>query len=124
MFSGVPNLAAAIGYTNASWTLKCDLVCEYVCRLLNHMSGSRYDSVTPLWSDPELPEVPFVDLRSGYVLRSIEKFPKQAERAPWRLHQNYVKDLLALRYGRSEYEELAFTRLPRAAVKANQTLPT
>ncbi len=77
MFSGVPNLAAAIGYTNASWTLKCDLVCEYVCRLLNHMSDDRYDAVIPTWTDPELPEVPFVDLRSGYVLRSIGDFPSR-----------------------------------------------
>ena len=118
MFSGVPNLAAAIGYTNASWTLKCDLVCEYVCRLLDHMARHGYDAVTPLWSEPELPEVPFVDLRSGYVLRSIDQFPKQADRAPWRLHQNYVKDLLLLRYGRGEHDELAFTRVPRRAPAA------
>jgi monooxygenase len=117
MFSGVPNLAAAIGYTNASWTLKCDLVCEYVCRLLNHLRSHDYDSVTPLWSEPELPEVPFIDLKSGYVLRSVDAFPKQAARAPWRLHQNYIKDLLLLRYGRSEYDELAFKRAPRAAAK-------
>ncbi len=118
MFSGVPNLAAAIGYTNASWTLKCDLVCEYVCRLLNHLRDEGYDSATPLWSDAELPEVPFIDLRSSYVLRSVDAFPKQAARAPWRLHQNYVKDLLLLKYGRSEYDEMAFRRVPRAAVKA------
>jgi len=115
MFSGVPNLAAAIGYTNASWTLKCDLVCEYVCRLLGHMDEQGYDVVTPRWSEPELPEVPFVDLRSGYVLRSIDQFPRQAERAPWRLHQNYVKDLLLLRHGRGQYDELAFTRVPRSS---------
>ena len=117
MFSGVPNLAAAIGYTNASWTLKCDLVCEYVCRLLNHMSSHGYDAVVPTWSEPEMPEVPFVDLRSGYVLRSIGDFPKQAERAPWRLHQNYVKDLLTLRYGRNEFGELVFGRKAAARVE-------
>ncbi|MCW2679896.1 MAG: flavin-binding family monooxygenase [Frankiales bacterium] len=116
MFSGVPNLAAAIGYTNASWTLKCDLVCAYVTRLLNHMGKGGYDVVTPLWSEPELPEVPFVNLASGYVLRSIDKFPRQAARAPWKLHENYVKDRLLLRHGPNEYGELAFTRLPRAAV--------
>jgi hypothetical protein len=70
--------------------------------------------VKPLWSEPELPEVPFVDLRSGYILRAMDKFPKQAQRAPWRLHENYVKDMMLLRYGRNEYEDLAFTRLPRA----------
>jgi monooxygenase len=118
MFSGVPNVAVALGYTNASWTLKCDLVCAYVCRLLNHMRENGYDVVTPLWDEPELPEVPFVDLRSGYILRSIDKFPKQAQHAPWRLHENYVKDLMLLRHGRKEYEALAFTRLPREAVKA------
>ncbi len=113
MFSGVPNLAAAIGYTNASWTLKCDLVCAYVCRLLNHMRKDGYGVVTPLWGEPELPDVPFVNLASGYVLRSIEKFPRQGADAPWKLHENYVKDMMLLRYGRNEYEELAFTRLPR-----------
>ena len=115
MFSGVPNLAAAIGYTNASWTLKCDLVCAYVARLLNHMRKDGYDVVTPLWSEPELPEVPFVNLSSGYVLRSIDKFPKQAAHAPWKLHENYVKDMLLLRHGRNEYDALAFTRLPKRA---------
>ena len=118
MFSGVPNLATAMGYTNASWTLKCDLVCEYVCRLLNHLRDQGYDSVMPLWSEPELPEVPFIDLQSGYVLRSIDRFPKQAARAPWRLHQNYIQDLLLLRYGRNQYDELVFKRLPRAPVHA------
>jgi monooxygenase len=113
MFSGVPNLAAAIGYTNASWTLKCDLVCEYVCGLLNHMHDAGFDVVTPQWTQPQLPDVPFVDLMSGYVLRSVQDFPKQGEQAPWRLHQNYVKDLLALRHGRDPYDQLEFRRLPR-----------
>ena len=117
MFSGVPNLAAAIGYTNASWTLKCDLVCAYVCRLLNHMGTGGYDVVTPLWGEPELPDVPFVNLASGYVLRSIDKFPRQAADAPWKLHENYVKDMVLLRHGRNQFEELAFTRLPRERVR-------
>ena len=115
MFSGMPNLAAAIGYTNASWTLKCDLVCEYVCRLLTHMRTAR---VRRGHADLERARAAGGALRrprSGYVLRSIEKFPKQAERAPWRLHQNYVKDLLLLRYGRNEHDELVFTRASRTA---------
>ena len=118
MFSGVPNLAAAIGYTNASWTLKCDLVCEYVCRLLNHMSSHGYAAVTPRWSQPALPEVPFIDLRSSYVLRTVSDFPRQADRAPWMLHQNYLKDLLLLRYGRNAYEALEFQPAQQPALAA------
>ena len=115
MFSGVPNLALSLGYTNASWTLKCDLVCQYVCRLLNHMRAEGFDVVTPQWAEPELPEVPFIDLRSGYVLRAIDDFPKQADRSPWRLHQNYLKDLALFRYGRNPFEALEFQRVPAAA---------
>jgi monooxygenase len=108
MFSGVPNLAAAIGYTNASWTLKCDLVCEYVCRLLKHMDAHGFRQVTPRWTAPELPTNPFVDLRSGYVLRSVDQFPKQGDAAPWRLHQNYIRDVVMLRRGEIEDEALEF----------------
>jgi len=115
MFSGVPNLAAAIGYTNASWTLKCDLICEYVCRLLGHMDARGLDQVTPEWTGPELPEVPFIDLRSGYVLRSVGDFPKQGDRAPWRVHQNYLLDRRMLGGGRHAYDGLRFTSRTAAA---------
>jgi cation diffusion facilitator CzcD-associated flavoprotein CzcO len=110
MFSGVPNLAACIGYTNASWTLKCDLACEYVCRLLNHMRDHGYREVMARWAEPELPKQPFIDLESGYVLRSIDDFPKQAQREPWRLYQNYVRDILMLRRAPLEDEALVFSR--------------
>jgi monooxygenase len=109
MFSGVPNLAAAIGYTNASWTLKCDLVIQYVTRLLQHMDARGFKQVTPRWTDPQLPDTPFVDLKSGYVLRSVEDFPKQASREPWRLYQNYVRDLVMLRHRPLVDEALEFT---------------
>jgi monooxygenase len=99
MLSGVPNFAFAVGYTNASWTLKCDLVCEYVCRLLNHMDAHGYSRCTPLNRDPTVAERPFIDFSSGYVQRSIDKFPKQGSKAPWRLHQNYPMDIVNLRYG-------------------------
>jgi monooxygenase len=110
MLSGVPNLAYALGYTNASWTLKCDLVSKYVCRLVNHMDEHGYDYCTPRGPDPSLPTEPLIDLKSGYVLRSIEKFPKQGQRAPWRLHQNYTRDLLALKYGGLDDEAMEFAR--------------
>jgi cation diffusion facilitator CzcD-associated flavoprotein CzcO len=100
MLCGVPNLALTLGYSNASWTLKADLVAEYVCRLLRHMDERELGSCTPLPPDPSLPTVPILDLKSGYVLRSIEELPKQGTRPPWRLHQNYFKDLRLLRRGR------------------------
>jgi cation diffusion facilitator CzcD-associated flavoprotein CzcO len=110
MFSGVPNLAAALGYTNASWTLKCDLICEYVCRLLTHMDENGYRQCTPRWSAAELPANPFIDLTSGYVQRSAHEFPKQGDRAPWRLYQNYVRDIILMKRGAIEDGALEFSR--------------
>ena len=110
MLSGVPNFAMALGYTNASWTLKCDLVGEYVCRLLNHMDEHGYTQATPRAPDPALPREPFIDLMSGYVLRSIDELPKQGDRRPWRLHQNWLKDILLLRRGEIEDEGIEFSR--------------
>jgi cation diffusion facilitator CzcD-associated flavoprotein CzcO len=98
MLSGVPNFAWTIGYTNASWTLKADLVAEYVCRLLKHMDEHGYGSVTPNAAGTFATN-PFLDLASGYVTRSLADLPKQGDRAPWRLHQNYVKDVRLLRRG-------------------------
>jgi cation diffusion facilitator CzcD-associated flavoprotein CzcO len=98
MLSGVPNFAWTIGYTNASWTLKADLVAEYVCRLLKHMDANSYASVTPDAAETAAAN-PFLDLASGYVKRSLAELPKQGDRAPWRLHQNYVKDVRLLRRG-------------------------
>ncbi len=98
MFSDVPNLALAIGYSNASWTLKCDLAARYVCRLLNHMDEHGHRQCMPRWREQELPSEPFLDLTSGYVLRSIDQFPKQGPKTPWRLHQNYVRDILLLKH--------------------------
>jgi monooxygenase len=109
MFSGVPNLAITLGYTNASWTLKADLACEYVCRLLNHMDARGYRQCMPRAPDPSLPTQPFLDLMSGYVLRSIDAFPKQGIRTPWRLHQNYARDILLLRRGALEDEGMEFS---------------
>ncbi|MCW2967916.1 MAG: flavin-binding family monooxygenase [Solirubrobacteraceae bacterium] len=110
MFSGMPNFALSIGYTNASWTLKCDLACQYVCRLLNHMDAHGHRQVTPRWPDGQaLPEHPLVDLASGYVLRSVDTFPKQGDRAPWRLYQNYARDIVLLRHRPIVDEALEFS---------------
>jgi monooxygenase len=109
MYSGVPNLAFATGYTNASWTLKCDLIAQHVCRLLNYMQRHRYAQVTPR-RDPSVSEMPALDFTSGYVQRALPSLPRQGSRAPWRLHQNYVKDLAALRWGRVDDPALEFRR--------------
>jgi cation diffusion facilitator CzcD-associated flavoprotein CzcO len=113
MYSGVPNLASAFGYTNASWTLKCDLVAEHVCRLLNHMRARGHAQVTPR-RDPGVAEAPVLDFTSGYVRRALPTLPKQGARAPWRLHQNYVQDLLTLRRGRVDDPALEFRAPERA----------
>ena len=110
MLSDVPNLAVALGYTNASWTLKCDLTCEYVCRLLRHMDAHGYRRCTPRNHDPFLTTEPFIDFSSGYVLRAIDSFPRQGSRRPWRLYQNYLLDILALRRSAIEDGTLEFAR--------------
>jgi cation diffusion facilitator CzcD-associated flavoprotein CzcO len=107
MYSGVPNLVSAFGYTNASWTLKCDLVAEHVCRLLNHMRARGHAQVTAL-RDPSVAEEPVLGFTSGYVRRALPSLPSQGSRAPWRLHQNYVRDLVALRLGRVDDPALEF----------------
>jgi monooxygenase len=116
MLSDVPNLAVATGYTNASWTLKCDLTCEYVCRLLNHMAAHGYQVCTPR-RDPTVAELPFIDFSSGYVLRAIDRFPKQGSKAPWRLYQNYMLDILSLKRGAIEDEVLEFSTAGSPAVE-------
>jgi len=114
MLSGVPNLAMFFGYTNASWTLKCDLTCAYVCRLLNHMDERGYAQCTPINEDPSVVALPFIDLASGYVERAIDDFPRQGSKAPWRLHQNYARDLLSLKFGALEHEAMRFKAAPPA----------
>ncbi|HVV41455.1 MAG TPA: NAD(P)/FAD-dependent oxidoreductase [Nitrobacter sp.] len=109
MYSGVPNLASATGYTNASWTLKCDLTCEYVCRLLNAMKAQGYDQCVPR-RDPTVTELPWLDFSSGYVQRSVDKFPRQGSKRPWRLYQNYALDVVTLRFGRVRDEAMEFSR--------------
>jgi cation diffusion facilitator CzcD-associated flavoprotein CzcO len=110
MLSGVPNFAYVIGYTNASWTLKADLVSEYVCRLLEHLRSRSYDVVVPE-READVAEEPFMDFASGYVQRSLHLLPKQGSREPWRLRQNYLRDALSLRRSRLEDGVLRFSRV-------------
>ncbi len=108
MYSGIPNLASSFGYTNASWTLKCDLTCQYVCRLLNHMKKNGFAQATPRNNDASVTEQPWVDFSSSYLARSMHLFPKQGSRAPWKLYQNYPKDIMLLRFGKVDDGVLAF----------------
>jgi cation diffusion facilitator CzcD-associated flavoprotein CzcO len=118
MLSGIPNFAFAVGYTNASWTLKADLVSEYVCRTLNHLQAKGYTHVVPRAPHPSEPRSPFLDLKSGYVQRAIASFPKQVERAPWQLYQSYPKDVKLLRRGPLEDEGVEFFAGPPSPVTA------
>ncbi|GAB5502327.1 flavin-containing monooxygenase [Pyruvatibacter sp.] len=121
MYSGIPNMASSFGYTNASWTLKCDLTCEYVCRLLNHMDAKGLDQATPSFTEGDVEVEPWLDLKSGYVQRAMESFPKQGSKTPWKLHQNYAKDLVMLRFGSLHDDGMVFSKKPAAKAAAAPT---
>ena len=112
MLTGVPNFAFAIGYTNASWTLKCDLVSRYVVRLLDHLQEHGYAAVTPV-EPPEPERLPLLDLSAGYVQRAAGALPSQGIRPPWKLNQNYRKDVALLTRGPLDDEGVRFTRRSR-----------
>lgn len=120
MYSDVPNLASSFGYTNASWTLKADLTCGYVCRLLNTMKKRGVQQVTPRISK-DLEAAPFLDFSSGYVTRAMDRFPKRGNKHPWQVHQNYGRDLLALRFG-SVDDDMEFSNPLRRAAHAPSTV--
>ena len=117
MYSDVPNLASAFGYTNASWTLKCDLTCAFVARLLNYMDAKGYSHCTPRRNDPSITERPWVDFSSGYFQRAMDRLPKQGSARPWKLYQNYALDIVTLRYGGIEDGTLVFTPKTAAAAR-------
>ncbi|KAA0266902.1 MAG: NAD(P)/FAD-dependent oxidoreductase [Acidobacteria bacterium] len=114
MLCGVPNLSFSVGYTNASWTLKCDLVARYVCRLLNHMDAGGYAYCTPRPPGPGVELSPVIDLDAGYVRRAVDRLPRQGARAPWRLRQNYPYDVAMLRWGSID-DGVDFAVAPRPA---------
>lgn len=121
MLSGIPNFAFTIGYTNASWTLKADLVSEYVVRLLRHMDAHGYDQCVPVSDDPTVTERPLLDFQAGYVLRSIDEFPRAGSRAPWQVQMSYPHDMRALRHGPIDDGVLRFSR--RSAAHEAEAVP-
>ncbi|MBI5105881.1 MAG: NAD(P)/FAD-dependent oxidoreductase [Solirubrobacterales bacterium] len=120
MLSDVPNFAYAIGYTNASWTLKVDLTCEYVCRVLEHMDRHGFRRCMPVNRDPSVRPEPFLDFKAGYVLRSVDRFPRQGDRAPWQLPQNYALDVRTLRFGPVDDGVLEFSSPAPAAPEPSE----
>jgi cation diffusion facilitator CzcD-associated flavoprotein CzcO len=119
MFSNVPNFSVVFGYLNASWTLRADIVSEYVCRVLNHMKATGADIATPVLEDPNsLTEENIFDFSSGYIQRSLHIMPKNADALPWRLNQHYVKDRVDMRTGEIADGVLTFTKAGAVATAA------
>ena len=109
MLQDVPNLAFAIGYTNASWTLKCDLTCGFVVRVLQHLRDRGLRQVTPAGTGASGSDEPLFGLSSGYVQRAVDRFPLQGADDPWRIHQNYVRDRRLIRHGSVDDGTLVYT---------------
>jgi monooxygenase len=118
MLSDVPNFGFAIGYTNASWTLKVDLVCEYLGRVLGYMDRVGADTCTPHPAGPGMATRPLLDFAAGYVQRSVLDFPRQGDRAPWQLPMSYAADVKTLREGPVNDPELKFTQSAEVAEPA------
>jgi monooxygenase len=122
MLSNVPNLAACVGYTTASWTLRADLASSYVCRLLNHMDRHGYKQCVPRPDDPAIQPQPLLALNSGYVQRGVTQFPKQGHKQPWLLRQNYVLDMMTMKFGRVDDGTMKFSA-GGVEAKANHAMP-
>jgi len=120
MFGNVPNLAIAFGYTNASWTLKVDLTCERVCRMLNHMKKHDLDICVPDLPD-DIETQPMLDFSSGYVQRALPCLPKQGVKAPWRTYQNYIQDMMTIRFGKLDDGYMQFSKVKSGRVEAKAT---
>lgn len=108
MFSGVPNLASVFGYTNASWTLRADLLADYFCRLVNYMDRHGYIVARPKLPDPNMPVKPLGNLTSGYFKRANDRLPREGFAGPWRNPQNYIFDILRFRFGSIADENMEF----------------
>jgi monooxygenase len=122
MFGGIPNLAFAFGYTNNSWTLRCDLTARFVCRLLKYMDRKGWSVCVPNIPDPSVVPEPLIDFSSGYVRRADGVLPKQGQKTPWRVHQNYVKDLAAFTFGSVSDGTMEFLRTSEGSRREqNQT---
>lgn len=123
MIGNVPNFAFCMGYTNASWTLRADLATVFVCRLLNHMDRHGYRTCKPVCDPLSLQPRPLLDLTSGYVARAAANLPKQATKRPWLIRQNYILDMLAMKWDTLEDGILNF-EVPSVAARNNRAEET
>jgi len=99
MLSDVPNFAIAVGYTNASWTLKSDLNSQFVVKVLNQMKHSKMEVCTPRFPHETIEKIRLLDFDANYILRASDQLPKQGTSGPWKVEQNYIRDLMVLGYG-------------------------
>lgn len=111
MLSDVPNVAFTVGYTNASWTLKVDLTCEYVTRLLNHMEAHGFDICCPVPASDE-PRAPLLNLNSGYLTRAMDDLPTAGARGPWRVFNSYARERWHLRRAKIDDGVMQFAKAP------------
>lgn len=118
MLSDVPNMVFVFGYTNSSWTLKLDLVCDWLCRLMSYMDSRGYDSCTPVNDDVSMPTRPFLDFGAGYVRRAVDRFPRQGTYGPWQVKMSYAEDVRVLRDGPIEDRALRFGTRARSLSRA------
>ena len=117
MYRDIPNIASALGYVNASWTLKCELIAQYISRLLNYMDRYAYTQCTPRQRDHSTAEEPIMGLTSGYMQRARDTMPRQSSRQPWKMHQNYLRDVLSLRFSAVNDGTMEFTRRAEHALQ-------
>ena len=123
MLEGVPNLAFAIGYTNASWTLRADLISDYVCRLLNALRDSGDRQCTPVNSEGLVGSGSVFDLSSGYVMRAVDRLPKQGPSFPWQVRQNYLSDYRVMKRTAVLGDAMRFSNPKRRGVSTAETKP-
>ncbi|MEK9766040.1 MAG: NAD(P)/FAD-dependent oxidoreductase [Thalassolituus sp.] len=109
MFQDVPNFGMIFGYTNASWTLKADMLSKWFCGLLKHMDHNGVRQVQPVNHGGAMETRPFVDMQSGYIARVADTLPRQGMEKPWKLYQNYFADMASLKLGKYDVETLEFS---------------
>ena len=119
MLSGVPNFAYAIGYTNSSWTLKIGLICEHLCRIMQHMTEQDQLICQPELPDPNMPTRPLLDFGAGYVQRAIDNLPRRGMSAPWDVAMDYKVDAKNLRLGSVTDDCLKFYASAKSPVKSS-----